>query len=661
VAQEPATLDRRSFPARHAAPLALVGLLAVALAARSVAALAVPAPWIAPDEMVYALLGRGLWEHGRLQILGGATPYYSLLYPALVGLPLKLGGLATGYDALRVVQAFVLCSTAVVTWFWARSLARPWWALAAAAPTLALPGMAYAGELMTDVLFVPLATLAAWAAARALERPTRGRQAALLAALLACALTRLEANVLVLALVPAALVLRRARALLPTWIVLGAGLVVWAAARGASGSSLLGGYDAATGGYDAVRAVEYVAYHAGDALLAAGIVPLCAAVVLALGRPADERLRATLAVGLSLAAATVLEVGVFASGHAGRLTERTLIFVLPPIFVCFAAWLDRGAPRPRGAALAVAGVAVAAVAVLPLARLAVPAAIQDNPTLVPLVHLGGGTARVSAILAAAVGAALFLLVPRRASWVLPVVVAAALAGVSASASAEFVHRSKSLRGQLLGADPGWIQRAANGPVTFLYNGDPYWNLVWAQLYRNPRITGVVTAAGTSVPGPLPQKRLLIVHDDGVLGLVGGGTPTAPLVASWSWVTFRGRPIASNALAGGDAPKLVLWRLSGRPRLDTLTEGMRPNGDVYDSASVTVFDCGKGRLELSAYAKADVSVTLAQGARVLDSRKLANGQPWTATIPTSPANGRMCTFTVTTTGLLGVTRFRWVRG
>src|SRR5206468_11108844 len=104
-------------------------------------------------------------------------------YPALVGLPLRLGGLATGYDALRVVQALVLCSTAVVVWFWARSLARPGWALAAAALTLALPGMAYAGELMTDVLFVPLATLAAWAAARALERPTRGRQAALLVAI----------------------------------------------------------------------------------------------------------------------------------------------------------------------------------------------------------------------------------------------------------------------------------------------------------------------------------------------------------------------------------------------------------------------------------------------------------------------------------------------
>ena len=31
------------------------------------------APWIAPDEMVYALLGKGLYHHGALSILGGAT------------------------------------------------------------------------------------------------------------------------------------------------------------------------------------------------------------------------------------------------------------------------------------------------------------------------------------------------------------------------------------------------------------------------------------------------------------------------------------------------------------------------------------------------------------------------------------------------------------
>ena len=49
-------------------------------------------PWITPDEMVYGLLGRGLWQHGSLDILGGPTPFYSLLTPVFAGLPLARSG-----------------------------------------------------------------------------------------------------------------------------------------------------------------------------------------------------------------------------------------------------------------------------------------------------------------------------------------------------------------------------------------------------------------------------------------------------------------------------------------------------------------------------------------------------------------------------------------
>ena len=45
-------------------------LVVVSTGLRTWAALAVPAPWIAPDEFVYGLLGRSLWSHGTLEILG---------------------------------------------------------------------------------------------------------------------------------------------------------------------------------------------------------------------------------------------------------------------------------------------------------------------------------------------------------------------------------------------------------------------------------------------------------------------------------------------------------------------------------------------------------------------------------------------------------------
>ena len=68
----------------------LAALVLVSTVLRASAALGVPVPWIAPDEMVYGLLGRSLYVHGSLEILGGPTPFYSLLTPVLTGFPLSV-------------------------------------------------------------------------------------------------------------------------------------------------------------------------------------------------------------------------------------------------------------------------------------------------------------------------------------------------------------------------------------------------------------------------------------------------------------------------------------------------------------------------------------------------------------------------------------------
>ena len=115
-------------------------------------------------------------------MLGGDTPFYSLVYPALAGLPLSFANAHTGYTALKAVQAVVMSLTAVPVYLWGRTLMRPRWALAAAALTLAVPGLAYSGQVMTEAAFYPVFVLAAWAAAAALARPTPRRQALLLGA-----------------------------------------------------------------------------------------------------------------------------------------------------------------------------------------------------------------------------------------------------------------------------------------------------------------------------------------------------------------------------------------------------------------------------------------------------------------------------------------------
>ena len=183
---------------RRPSPWVAVGALVVlSTALRSWAALGVPVPWIAPDEMTYGLVGENLYRSGSLDILGGPTPYFSALVPAFVGLPLSLGNLVLGYDLLKVLQALAMSLTAVPVFLWGRSLCGARWALVAAALTLALPGLVYSGLVMTEVLFYPLLVLAGWAAARAIERPTLGRQGLLALAVVAASLARLQALVLV--------------------------------------------------------------------------------------------------------------------------------------------------------------------------------------------------------------------------------------------------------------------------------------------------------------------------------------------------------------------------------------------------------------------------------------------------------------------------------
>ena len=143
------------------------------------------------DEIIYTLLGRSLWQNGTLSILGGDTGFYTLLYPGLVGLPLGMDDLETGRRILQVLQALVMSATAVPVYLWGRRFVRRRWALTAAALTLTLPSLGYSSLVMSEALYLPLGTVALWTLARALERPTAGRQLVLaLAVVLAVVLPR---------------------------------------------------------------------------------------------------------------------------------------------------------------------------------------------------------------------------------------------------------------------------------------------------------------------------------------------------------------------------------------------------------------------------------------------------------------------------------------
>jgi hypothetical protein len=634
-------------------PPALLLLVAAAITLRALAALAIAGPWLAPDEMAYALAGRDLWHHADLAVLGGPSQYTSALYPALAGLPL-LGGLHAGYAALQVLQAVALCSTGVVVYLWTRSLARPRWALAAAALALALPGGVYAGTLVAETLFVPLATLAGWLAVRALEDPTRRRQALLVVVLLACLLTRGEANMLALALFVAAVVARRVRALVPTWTVLVFAAGVWIGLGGGSPLRSLGSYGVGHA-YTVHGVVDFVLEHTGELVLVSGVAPLCAVALLALVRPDERAVRATVAFALALALIASVEVGVFAAGHAGRLLERELLFALPPLFVGFGVWLDRGGPRPRLRTLGVVACAVAALLAVPFGRLVSAAIVPDNPSLVPLTYLDSPKVYGVVALMAIASGALLLALPSGWLWLLPALLTGVFVAVSVSASEEFVDRSQAARAANLTSPPDWVDRAAGGSANLLYDGGPDWQLVWTQLFWNDHITGVIDLPTAHVPGPLPQHQLQILGNDGALRLVDGAVPGSALLTAPTGFLFTG-----HRLVTAKAISLSLWQLAAPPRVRTWAQGLKPNGDITGGglATLDVFDCVRGTFHVVAIGRDNETLQLSENGNPVTQTQLWPEGVWELSVKTPAAKNARCTFSLSTTSLVHLSVFAW---
>lgn len=652
----------------------LATLVAVSAGLRFLAGLAVPSPWIAADEMIYAELGRSFWTSGDLAILGQQAPFYSLVTPLLVGLPLAAAGTEAGYPIAKALQAVAMSLAAVPVFLWGRSLMAERWALLAAAFTVAIPGLAYSGLLMTEPAFYVLMTVAAWAMARALERPTLTAQALLVGAIAAACATRLAAALLIPALLTAlglkafldrsGTIVRR---FLPSLAGLAGLTVVWAAWRLRDGgplSKLLGAYDAVgRSSYEPGDAARFVLYHAGDALIVVGLVPACAVALIAFEAfrrgEQSEAVRAYLAVALSISFWVVLEVGLFASRYVGRLAERHLLPVAPLLFLGFALWLSRGAPSTRVRA-AVAALAVAAVVlVLPLGRLVFDAALPDAFMLVPLEHAReAGGLDLAAYGVVGLLVLLFALLPARAQ---PLLAAGMLAGFVALSALASVHVADQASGQsesLLGDQPDWIDRTANGTVAYHYDGEPSWNAVWLHQFWNQDLRRVYDYPQVDVPGPLPQTAVRPLPDGRLVD--GGGVQAEAeyVVGSTAW-TYVGEKLAEITQTGTTHRGLQLWRVEQPLRLRSVTVGVQGSGDIYDRAELVAYACSGGSLALTLIAKgAPLSVDLTSGGVPAGRIELGPEDVWNGSVPARP-NAGTCTFEVDPSSLVGSTRFEYV--
>jgi hypothetical protein len=657
---------------------ALAALVLLSTALRAWAAVEVQVPWIAPDEMVYGLLGRNLWLHGTLSILGGPTPYYSLLTPLLVGFPLAAWGLHTGYDVLQGLQAFVMSLAAVPVYLWARTFVSRRSAFVAAALTLATPVLAYSGLLMTEVLFYPLLVTAAWAGAEAIARPTRRNQVLLLIAFVAVCATRIQAIVIVPALVTAAVLdaaiahsWGRLRRHLPAAAGFAVLVVAWAVWRLASGKGALGGYDVvASASYSVGSAAKFVLYHGASLLILCGLFPAIAVtlkLVEALRRgETDERVRAYLVVASSLAVWLVVEVGVFASRYSDRIVERNLIGLAPVLFIGLVLWLERGPDGGYVERGIIAALAVVVLVLLPVGTYVNVYGNHDALTLIPLYRLSTLTSvsTMKHVYAAVVPvlALAFVLVPRRRLRWLPIALITVLVGASVLVSRFVVDESQAQKVAFLGGDPAWSDDDGGTRVAYLYDGEPSWPGVWQTVFFNTGIDRVYNLGSKTVPGPLPQTRVAVRPDGTIVAPSRKEDPDYAIASNW--IELAGTPSGGAEQQGLTQKGLVLWKLDRPLRLLSQTSGLQLNGDISGQAVLVAYGCRTGTFRVTLLIKQPENVDIRVNnklVRHLEFPSPVEGQSWHGDLPVVGQLGGACSMSVTSSGLTGTTVFEFDRG
>ena len=663
--------------ARHAAPLALVLLTLVSAGVRFWAGQGVDLPWIAPDETIYALLGRSLWEDGWPSLLGTGAASYSFVYPALIGLPLAFGDLATGVTAVQALGALLMSATAFVVYLWGRGPLGAWWAVAAAGLTLAVPDLAYSGLVMSEVAIFPIATLALWAIASAIARPSLARQALAGGAIVLALATHVRLVALIPTLfVAVALQCGFVRSLEPArrLVVLLAGtagasavLLVGFAIAG-RWHDLFGAYAAAAGGYELQAAAKDVVWHAGGVFVVVAGVPLIALAAMSIEcvaqRVRDPAAAALVATTAAWTSCLVLEIGTFASRWVGHVALRDLQPVVPPLMLVFALWIARGAPRRtpwvQAAALAVAAGAL----VLPVRRFSTQESALDAVSMIPLWRLAEATSgqTLELVYALSVGAlvALAVFLPRRARVALPVIVAVVLVTLSVLSTREIDRLTQLDRAWVFDVgDPRWVDDSATGPVTYL-QASAFPAGVWKHLFWNRRIESVAVLKGAAAVGPLTPVNVEL-RPDGVIRPADGRAFQPALVAAPADFDLAGERIA-QAPRSTDLAGLGLWRVDPPLRLLTSRTGVQPNGDVSGTAQITVYACGRGRLELTLLGKQGTPIELRVNGITWAEPKVDSGAVWTGSVPAPPdADGRSsCLFELVSPGLVGSTRLEFVR-
>jgi hypothetical protein len=273
---------------------------------------------------------------------------------------------------------------------------------------------------------------------------------------------------------------------------------------------------------------------------------------------------------------------------------------------------------------------------------------------IALLHRVGDPA-VVVTFGAIVLLALAVVLSRRRALVIPALVLALLVASSVEASDQIASAVSTSRHDIVGSPANWIDRAANGEVAYVYDGEAFWNSAWYESFWNRKIDRVLSVRPALVPGPIPQTSASPAPD--------GSLPLHErYVVASNRLTFIGTPVANLTQTNLDVSGLTLWRLQGPPRLSTVTHSVFPNGDIEGQATVDVYDCARGSLELTVLPKSTTMLRVLFDGLPALSVDLTGRRSWSGSIPVRPeSQATECRYTIIGGSLLGTTRIAFDRG
>jgi hypothetical protein len=448
---------------------------------------------------------------------------------------------------------------------------------------------------MTENVFYPIFLWMVLALVRAVEHPSLGRQALLIASLVGLVATRSQAVVLVPAtLVAIALVCAlRARAdatpvrprgflnrLRPYWLTLltlGSLPILAAMAqamRGQSIASMVGDYEVVFSTIRFADVPAYVLYHVAALDLYVGYLPFVALVLLclrALKRDAAPQAATLAAVTVAMVATLVVSTAVFATAvKPAHVYDRYTFYVAPLLLIAALYEL----PRVTRSATLWTVVAIAALlpVAIPIAELVpswrpgsssaallwwslVPEPVAD----VALVLLGLGA-----------GAAALLVAQRHRARVVVELVLVSLLVTGLASTLRFVSRSNTYADAASSSSQNWIDQAvgAEARVDVLWSGtalrgETGWFSVWENEFFNRSVhTIYALAEPTGRKFDLPEQRVSV---DPSTHTVRSGVDGQPISAAYV-LTDRLTPVAGRLVARQEGAGMALYAPAGTIRL-----------------------------------------------------------------------------------------------